>query len=493
VTRTVNNKPLNKQNNFLGIKRWTLPSFWKWETFANVGSIITGNTPPKKDLKNYGNDFPFIKPPDLLDKGIRKGSEGISHRGLKSSRLLPPGAVLVSCIGNLGKTGIAESYIATNQQINAIVFSDSVIPKFGFYYSQTLKNWLYDIASATTLPIVNKTKFEKIPFPVAPLTEQERIVFEIEKQFSRLDEAVAGLKRARANLKRYKAAILKAAVEGRLTEQWRKEHPDVEPAEKLLQRILAERRDKWEQTELAKMKAKGQEPKDNKWKYKYKEPIGSDQNNLTSLPHGWIWCSSDQIFWFVTSGSRGWAKYYSNEGPVFLRIGNLDHGSIDLDLKNIQHVRPPKGAEGIRTQVEANDLLVSITADVGMVAVIPQKFEEAYINQHIALSRPVQLVDSCYLGWYMTSLPGQRQFQEFQRGATKVGFGLDDIKTVNIPLPPLKEQKEIILRISQRISIIGEIEKSIDLDLKRSERLRQSILKKAFSGQLFGNGVCSTI
>ena len=108
------------------------------------------------------------------------------------------------------------------------------------------------------------------PIPVAPPDQQDRIVAEIEKQFSRLDEAVASLKRVKANLKRYKAAVLKAAVEGKLTEEWRKQNPDVEPASKLLERILAERRTKWEEAELAKMKAKGKEPKNDKWKEKYK-------------------------------------------------------------------------------------------------------------------------------------------------------------------------------------------------------------------------------
>ncbi|MGB5613437.1 MAG: hypothetical protein WBM67_12350, partial [Sedimenticolaceae bacterium] len=146
--------------------------------------------------------------------------------------------------------------------------------------------------------------------PLPPTKEdQDRIVAEIEKQFSRLDEAVASLKRVKANLKRYKAAVLKAAVEGKLTEEWRaaqasanvagghdsmdgggrakqdaraeepgatKAHPDVEPASKLLDRILAERRAKWEKAELAKMEAKGKAPKNDKWKAKYKEPTTPD-------------------------------------------------------------------------------------------------------------------------------------------------------------------------------------------------------------------------
>jgi type I restriction enzyme, S subunit len=381
---------------------------------------------------------------------------------------------------------VDKQFAVGAEGIKILAPADSYLPKFYFYLLHSLQ-----------IPSRGYSRhfqfLKNFHLPATSIDKQKRIVAEIEKQFSRLDEAVAGLKRAKANLERYKAAILKAAVEGRLTEQWRKEHPDVEPAEELLQRILSERRAKWEQAELAKMKAKGQEPKDNKWKHKYKEPLGPDQNNLTSPPHKWIWCSSDQIFWFVTSGSRGWAKYYSNEGPIFLRIGNLDHNSIELDLKNIQRVLPSKGAEGIRTHTEANDILISITADVGMVAVIPQKFEDAYINQHIALSRPIALVDPLYIGWYLNSRPGQRQFQKLQRGATKVGLGLDDIRTINIPMPPIDEQKEIVEQISRRLTIFSEIGKSIDINLRRSERLRQSILKKAFSGQLLRNGVRSTI
>ena len=124
--------------------------------------------------------------------------------------------------------------------------------------------------------------------PVAPLEQQQRIVAEIEKQFSRLDEAVANLKRVKANLKRYKAAVLKAAVEGKLTEEWRKAHPDVEPASKLLDRILAERRAKWEEAELAKMEAKGKAPKNDKWKAKYKEPAAPDFTSLQGLPGSWV-------------------------------------------------------------------------------------------------------------------------------------------------------------------------------------------------------------
>jgi type I restriction enzyme S subunit len=457
-----------------------LPLGWERRNLNEVSEIILGQSPPSSSYNCEGVGLPFFQGKTEFGPLYPKAVKWCSN----PKKIAQNNDILISVRAPVGPTNMAQMNCCIGRGLAAIRPKGDILSKYILYFLRSISSEIESFGTGTTFKAISGEVLRSLPIPIAPPNIRKNIVAEIEKQFSRLDEAVAGLKRAKANLKRYKAAILKSAVEGRITEQWRKDHPDVEPAEKLLQRILAERRAKWEQAELAKMNAKNQEHNDSKWKQKYKEPIGPDQTNLTSLPNGWTWCTSDQIFWFVTSGSRGWAKYYSNEGPVFLRIGNLDHNSIELDLKNIQHVQPPKGAEEVRTQVEANDLLISITADVGMVAVIPQKFEEAYINQHIALSRPGHLVDSFYLGYFLTSKSGQNQFQKFQRGATKVGLGLDDIKGVNIALPPLKEQKEIVLLINQRLSIIGEIEKSIDLDLRRSERLRQSILKKAFSGQL---------
>jgi type I restriction enzyme S subunit len=125
--------------------------------------------------------------------------------------------------------------------------------------------------------------------------EQDRIVAEIEKQFTRLDAATAALKRVQANLKRYRASVLKAACEGRLVpteaELARKEGRAYEPADKLLQRILRERRARWEADTLAKMQASGKPPKDDHWKQKYKEPSAPDTSNLPPLPEGWCWAS----------------------------------------------------------------------------------------------------------------------------------------------------------------------------------------------------------
>lgn len=119
-----------------------------------------------------------------------------------------------------------------------------------------------------------------------------------------------------------------------------------------------------------------------------------------------------------------------------------------------------------------------------MVGLVPDNFEEAYINQHVALARPVFNVICVFLAWFFASKPGQNQFKDLQRGATKVGLGLDDIKAVNVPLPPLAEQHQIVAEVERRLSIVAGAEAQVDANLRRADRLRQSILKQAFSGQL---------
>jgi len=456
--------------------------------------ITKGSTPTSYGFVYQKKGIRFIKTENIDSKGLASTiSDYIdeeTHQFLKRS-ILEADDVLFSIAGTIGRIGIVRAVdlpANTNQALAIIRPQAEVIdPKYLFHFlnspiiQQQTKKKTAGVGRAN-VSLADVGEFE-IWLP-RTIEEQKRIVAEIEKQFSRLDEAVASLKRIQANLKRYKAAVLKAAVEGKLTEQWRKDHSDVEPAEQLLKRILAERRAKWEAEELAKMKGKGIKPKDDSWKKKYKEPAGPDTANLPELPEGWVWAKSDQLFSFVTSGSRGWASYYSETGPIFLRMGNLDHDTIQLDLTDIQRVQPPNGAEGLRTRVAAGDILVSITADVGMVGIVPEEFEDAFINQHVSLARPLLAVNSTFIAWFLACKSGQDQFKELQRGATKVGLGLDDIKSVNVPLPPVEEQMAILAEIDRRFSVTEELESTIETNLKRAERLRQSVLSKAFSSEI---------
>lgn len=186
----------------------------------------------------------------------------------------------------------------------------------------------------------------------------------------------------------------------------------------------------------------------------------------------------------VTSGSRGWAKYYSNSGALFVRIGNLTHSGIDIDFRDIQHITPPDNAEGVRTRLQPNDVLISITADLGSIGFVSEKVEEAYINQHIALVRFQNPVQGRFMAWYLRSEYGQKDLLKNKRGGGKLGLGLDDIRDTPVPIVDDITATEIVDKVEEQLSVCDSIEKTVDTALTQANVMRQSILKQAFEGTL---------
>lgn len=186
----------------------------------------------------------------------------------------------------------------------------------------------------------------------------------------------------------------------------------------------------------------------------------------------------------VTSGSRGWAKYYSNSGAKFVRIGNLTRTGIDIDFKDTQFVELPDKAEGVRSKLLPNDVLVSITADLGSIALVPDNIDEAYINQHIALVRFNNPNQGKFMAYYLRSDYGQKELLKNKRGAGKLGLGLDDIRDSRVPIVTDDMASSVVVEIESRLSVCDSIEKTIDTALQEAEALRQSILKQAFEGGL---------
>ena len=209
-------------------------------------------------------------------------------------------------------------------------------------------------------------------------------------------------------------------------------------------------------------------------------------NSDNELPQGWKWVKSGELFSYVTSGSRGWAKYYSDNGAIFIRITNMDFDSLELDLteSNIQYVNLPTNSEGVRTKVQEGDFLFSITGYLGMFAIAP-KLENAYVNQHVCLCRPKEGFNKKYVGyWIISKSGGHHHLNQNQKGAVKAGLNLDDLKSFPVPLASLAEQDSIVQEIESRLSVCDKVEETITTSLAQAETLRQSILKKAFEGKL---------
>ena len=186
----------------------------------------------------------------------------------------------------------------------------------------------------------------------------------------------------------------------------------------------------------------------------------------------------------VTSGSRGWAQYYSDRGALFIRIGNLTRTGIEINFDDIQNVSLPDRAEGLRSRLQPNDVLISITADLGSIGLVPETIQEAYINQHIAVVRFQNSNQGKFMAWYLRSDWGQKDLLKNKRGAGKMGLGLDDIRDTPVPVVSDDEAAEVLAEIESRLSVCDQIEQTVDAALQQAEALRQSILKKAFEGGL---------
>jgi type I restriction enzyme S subunit len=409
--------------------------------------------------------------------------------------LVKSGDILISRAGSIG-----VSYLVNNPERAAFASylirfrpKQSVDKKYVYYYLKSPDYWTAIGASKVgiAVPNVNATKLSQVPIPLAPLNQQKLIVAEIEKQFSRLDEAVTALKRIQANLKRYKASVLKAAVEGALTEEWRRKNPDVEPATELLKRLLVERRRKWEEDYVNKyVAAHGHVPKDDSWKKKYKEPAPPDTSNLPKLPKGWVWATAEQLCDFITKGTTPSAtKLNEGAGEVqFLKVYNLAFtGQLNYKYKPAYVSRATHEGELARSIVFPGDILINIVGPpLGQVSIVPEALPEANINQAIARFRmlgemlgryfAIALMSKEVMGWAI---------KRAKTTAGQANLTLELSRALPIPLPPLSEQENIVDEVESRFSVTEEIEAAIETNLKRAERLRQAILKNAFLGKYF--------
>lgn len=201
------------------------------------------------------------------------------------------------------------------------------------------------------------------------------------------------------------------------------------------------------------------------------------------LPDGWAWSKVGPLCEYITSGSRGWAQYYSDTGSLFLRMGNLSRDSFELRMDNLQRVDLPNNAEGVRTRVTENDLLFSITAEIGMLGLIPADFEEAYINQHVGLIRFLKEAQAKYFPYILMSDFCRNQYYTTQSGM-KNSFRLDNIQNILTPVPPLAEQ----IRIAEKLSCIWAQIQQIDSESATARDIiilaKAKILDLAIRGQL---------
>jgi type I restriction enzyme S subunit len=266
------------------------------------------------------------------------------------------------------------------------------------------------------------------------------------------------------HIQQLRQTILNLAVRGQLVPQ----DPNDEPASELFKRIQAE---------------KARLVKEGKIKKERPLPDIGESSVLFDLPDGWSWVRLGDLSQLVTSGSRDWAKFYSGEGAIFVRMGNLSRSSYRLRLDNIQRVKPPTDSEGARTKLEEGDILISITGEVGLLGLVPPGFGDAYINQHTCLVRPMSPLRNRYLPELFRSPFAQNQFNEPQRGI-KNSFRLTDVTQLVAPLPPLAEQHRIVAKVDELMALCDRLEAQLTTTQTESRRLLEAVLHEALTPAL---------
>jgi len=475
---------------------WTIPDTWTWVLIGEVAGVVGGGTPRTAEASNFDDGtIPWVTPADLSGYAathIGRGSRNITTAGLKNSgaRLLPKGTVLFSSRAPIGYVAIASNPLATNQGFKSFVLPTGLDPEYVYYYLLRAKELAVGLASGTTFQEVSGRQAAKIPLSIAPSGEQERIVDALESYFTRLAAAVATLERVQRNLKRYRASVLKSAVEGRLVpteaELARAEGCSYESASVLLERILAERRRRWEERELAKMTAKGKVPKDDTWKAKYVEPVAPDTRDLPELPEGWCWTTLDQLTELIDGGTPSTATSHTTPRRV-LRSSSVRQGSVDLSDYRFLPAAAPLASDAFLNEGELLFTRLSGTlAYVGNCAVVPPlppvrlEFPDRLFRARASVLARGDFVSFCFGATHL-----RRRLEDAAKStAGHQRISLSDLRQFFIPLPPFAEQTRIADTVGEQLSVMKAVETAVTDNGNRCARLRQSILKWAFEGRL---------
>ncbi len=472
----------------INLKNAEKPEGWKVCSLPDFTHIEMGQSPPSTTYNHEEIGLPFFQGKaeftDLYPQ--------IDKYCSQPNKIAKAGATLLTVRAPVGPTNLAKVDCCIGRGLAGIHPLDDIESKFILLLMRSIEHDISNKGTGSTFTAINKTFLEELTFALPPINEQKRIVAKIEALFSELNKGMESLKTAREQLKIYRQAVLKHAFEGKLTADWREENKDkLELATSLRKRVLAKRQQEWEKGELEQYKNKEKLPKNEKWKSRYKKPVSFESDNLPDLPNDWCWVGLDELVSgkprSMQSGPFGSNLKHSEfkkEGILVVGIDNVRNGTFSQGNQN--RISPDKFKELKKYQARAGDLLVTVMASLGRTCVLPDDIEKAIITKHIyriTMEQDMLVPEFLNLLLQSETTSRKRMFAN-SLGQTRPGLNSSILRALPIPLCDLCEQKEVVSRLEGELSQINEIEIIIETELKRSEVLRQSILKKAFFGKL---------
>jgi len=416
----------------------TLIDGWKAKRLDECGAIFSGATPSTTNPAFWDGDIVWITPADLSKQRtayLNDSGQRITSKGLAScsAHILQPGSVVLSSRAPIGYVTLPTVPFCTNQGCKSIQPKKSIDSHFLYYTLLFNVEKIKRVGEGTTFAEISKTSLSGIVIevPENPVEQQE-----IAAVLTAVDRAIECTEGLLAKQRRIQTGLIQDLLTRGV------DHSGVTRSEET---------------------------------HQFKDsPIGR-------IPVEWDAVPLKSMSEFVTSGSRGWARYYSIDGALFLRIGNLTRDHINLRFDDVVRVTPPKSSEGRRTSVAAEDLLISITADLGIIGVIPDGFEEAYVNQHIALVRVTpSKANSRFLGWFLSSRRGQTQFERLNESGAKAGLTLPTIERLMVPTTKDPHEQA---RIAQILDATTRQTDDTLRKLEKLQRLKTGLMQDLLTGR----------
>jgi type I restriction enzyme S subunit len=495
---------------------FTIPTNWGWARIGETSTLITkGSTPTSYGHSYQSSGVNFIKVEairdgQLLPQNVTSFISDETHAFMARSRLAV-GDILFSIAGSIGTCACVSERVlpANTNQALAIIRGTGIVfnPTFVlFCIKSSVSTLILSKARGGAMNNISLEDVRNFLVPVPPLAEQHRIVAKVDELMAmcdRLEETDAERERRREQvtaaighhlnngvnpeaarkhasfyvnhlptittrpeqIPALREAILNLAVRGCIVLQ----DENDEPVSKLLERIHEEQQRLISAGTIPKSKVR---PSDARAELAF-EP-----------PKSWEPITFGRLCNIVTSGSRGWAEYYSESGPKFIRAQNIRFGR--LRLNDLACVNPPKKSEGTRTQVSKGDLLVVITgAGVTNPALLETDLGEAYVSQHVALIKPTDTnLSRWLLLCLMAPMGGRAELVTRAYGAGKPGLNLDNIRSLHIPLPPLAEQRRIVEKVNALMDLCDQLETRLAATQSESRRLLEALLHHALNDAL---------
>jgi len=415
----------------------------------------------------------------------------------KSEKLLQENDIIFSVSNSLrlvGKSAIAKGVkdeITFGAFLAAFRCDEVVLPYYLQHYLNfgDARNWIRRNASTTTnISNIGVKALGSLSFPLAPLDEQGRIVDKIDELFSAIEAGERAIEQARAGLARYRKAILKAAVTGDLTRDWRDENSAEESAVALLERILIARYEAWEKSELEKLDAKSKarpetEKQWEKFRARYKPPVSPESDESSKIPLTWTWSTLDQLVKVETGATpkKGNKEYYENGTIPWVTSTAVNSRNISKENDLITE----KAIKETNAKVfPIGTLIIAMYGEGKTRGKVSRLAIDAATNQACAALLIGELDQQTVDYIEIFFLQAYNRMRSKAAGGVQPNLNLSMIRETSVALPPQEEQAEIVNRVEQALSKADAVEATLNAQARQAKALKQAVLKTAFEGRL---------